>query len=185
MEERIEIQLSKNKLFLGIGGSILFVVLGIWIFSNASNFEEHTFRLLRNPIIVKGVGILGVLFFGMTGTFGLKKLFDKRAGLIIDSKGITDNSNASSIGLIEWNDISEIATKQVMSTKFILIKVTNPEAYIAKAKSKLKAKLMRSNMKMYGTPLSIASNTLKYNFEELEKLIHTQYERNKILDKNT
>ena len=27
------------------------------------------------------------------------------------------------------------------------------------------------NMKMYGTPLSITSNTLKYNFNDLEKLL--------------
>ena len=43
----------------------------------------------------------------------------------------------------------------------------------------MKAKLMRSNMKMLGTPLSITSNNLKYDFRELEKLIQTEFERNK------
>ena len=85
MKEKIEILLSKNKLFLGIGGSILFVVLGIWLFLNAGSFQEHSFRLLRNPLIIKGTGVLGVLFFGATGIFGFKKLFDKKVGLLIDS----------------------------------------------------------------------------------------------------
>ena len=120
-------------------------------------------------MVVKGVGILGILFFSATGILGFKKLFDKKVGLIIDSNGITDNSNASSVGLIEWNDITDIITKQVMSTKFLLINVANPEKYIEKAKSGMKTKLMRSNMKIYGTPLSITSNTLKYDFGELEK----------------
>jgi hypothetical protein len=94
MQEKIEIPLSKNKLFLGIGGSILFVILGVWLFTNAESFQEHSFRILRNPMIAKGVGILSILFFGATGIFGFKKLFDKKVGLTIDSNGITDNSNA-------------------------------------------------------------------------------------------
>ncbi len=66
-----------------------------------------------------------------------------------------------------------------MSTKFLLIGVENPEKYIGKAKSGIKARLMKTNMKMYGTPLSITSNTLKYDFNELEKLIQTEFEKNK------
>ena len=58
-----------------------------------------------------------------------------------------------------------------MSTKFLLIKLSNPEKYIEKAKNEMTARLMRTNIKMYGTPLSITSNTLKYDFEKLEKLI--------------
>jgi hypothetical protein len=33
---KVEIPLSKTKLLLGIVGSILFVVLGIWLFIHAS-----------------------------------------------------------------------------------------------------------------------------------------------------
>ena len=179
MKKSIEIPLSKNKLFLGIGGSILFVILGIWLFTHANEFQNLSMRLLRNPMVIKGAGVLGVLFFGGTAVYGFKKLFDKKVGLIIDSNGITDNSNASSVGLIEWNDISEIRTQQVMSTKFLLIDVLNPEKYIEKAKSGMKARLMRTNMKMYGTPLSITSNTLKYDFGELERLVQTEFEKNK------
>ena len=179
MENKIEIPLSKNKLFLGIGGSILFVILGIWLFTNSTEFQDNSIRLMRNPMVIKSVGIVGMLFFGATGIYGIRKLLDKKVGLIIDEYGITDNSNASSIGLIEWNDISEIITEQVMSTKFLLIKVENPEKYIGKAKSGMKARLMKTNMKMYGTPLSITSNTLKYEFNELEKLIQTEFENRK------
>lgn len=179
MGNRIEISLSKNKLFLGIGGSILFVILGMWLFANSTEFQDNSIRLMRNPMVIKSVGIVGMLFFGATGIYGIRKFFDKKVGLIIDEYGITDNSNASSIGLIEWNDISEIITEQVMSTKFLLIKVENPEKYIEKAKGEMKARLMKTNMKMYGTPLSITSNTLKYDFNELEKLIKTEFENSK------
>ncbi len=179
MNNKIEIQLSKNKIILLTIGSFLFVIAGIWLFANSTEFQNHSMRLMRNPMVIKSVGIIAVLFFGATGIYGIRKLFDKKVGLIIDKNGITDNSNASSIGLIEWNDISEIKTEQVMSTKFLLIGVENPEKYIGKAKSGIKARLMKTNMKMYGTPLSITSNTLKYDFNELEKLIQTEFEKNK------
>ena len=179
MNDKIEIPLSKNKIILLTLGSFLFVIAGIWIFNNTTEFQNFPIRFMRNPTVIKSVGIIGMLFFGATGIYGIRKLFDKKVGLLIDKNGITDNSNASSIGLIEWNDISGIRRKQIMSTKFLLIDILNPEKYIGKAKSGIKAKLMRANMNMYETPLSITSNTLKYDFDKLEKLIQTEFEKNK------
>lgn len=162
---KIEIPLSKTKLLFGIAGSILFVVLGFYLFTTIAE-QETKF----NPMFVKVAGLTSVLFFGAAGIYGIIKLFDKSVGLIIDEKGIIDNTNASSIGLIKWADIIEIRTKQVMSTKFLLIFTKNPEG-ILETVSGMKRKLMAGNMKMYGTPLSITSKTLKYNFSDLEKLL--------------
>ena len=178
MNNRIEIPLSKKKIILLLLAAIAFVAGGIWIATNPERFIPNIFGI-TNPEIIRIGGIVGILFFGAGGVYGFKKLFDKKVGLIIDSNGITDYSNASSIGLIEWNDISDIRTKQVMSTKFLLIDVVNPEKYIGKAKNGIQARLMKANMNMYETPLSITANTLKYDFGELEKLIQTEFERNK------
>jgi hypothetical protein len=57
-----------------------------------------------------------------------------------------------------------------MSTKFLLIFISNPDKYLDRV-SGFKRKLMKGNMKIYGTPLSITSITLKCSFNELEKLI--------------
>ncbi len=165
---KIEIPLSKTKLFLGIGGSVLFVVLGIYLFATIADNQTQF-----NATVVKVVGIASVLFFGATGIYGIKKLFDANIGLTIDENGITDNTNATSIGLISWGDILEICTVQIASTKFLLIYTTNPDKYLDKVKG-FKRKLMQGNNKMYGTPLSITSTTLKYNFNELEKLINNR-----------
>ncbi len=162
---KVEIPLSKTKLLLGIGGSILFIVVGIYLFTTLAD-EQTRF----NPILVKGVGIASILFFSVAGIYGIKKMFDNNIGLTIDDIGIIDNTNATSIGLIKWADIIEIKTEQVMSTKFLLIYTSDPNRILEKVKG-MKRKLMEGNMKMYGTPLSITSNTLKYNFNDLEKLL--------------
>ena len=184
LNKRIEIPFSKKKVTLLVIASIGFISGGIWMVINPENAGRffnpitRTFLYLNSESI-QFIGIAGVLFFGVTTIYGIKKLFDKKIGLILDSKGITDNSNTSSIGLIEWNDILGIRTKQVMSTKFLLIDTVNPEKYIGKAKNDIQSRLMKANMSMYETPLSITPNTLNYSFEKLEKLIQTEYKRNK------
>jgi len=163
---KIEIPLSKTKLLFGIAGSILFVVLGLFLFITIADQQSRF-----NQTIVKGVGIAVILFFGATGIYGVKKMFGNAIGLTIDDSGIFDNTNASSIGLIKWTDITEVKVEQVASTKILLIHITNTEIYLDKAKG-FRRKLMEGNNRMYGTPLSITSNTLKYNFGDLEELIN-------------
>jgi hypothetical protein len=162
---KIEIPLSKTKILLTIGGSILFVVLGLYFITTMADQQTRF-----NPTLVKGVGIASILFFGATGIYGIKKMFDNNVGLTVDSNGIIDNTNASSIGLVKWENITEIRTEQVMLTKFLLIFTNDPDGILEKV-SGFKRKLMAGNMKMYGTPLSITSTTLKYNFDDLEKLL--------------
>lgn len=178
--EKIEIPLSKKKLILVIGGSILFVIAGLYLFTTIAEKQTR-----YPPVFVKGVGIAGMLFFGVTGIYGTSKIFDKKIGLTIDENGITDNTNGSSIGLIKWNDILEIKTKQIASTKFLLIYVTDPEQYLEKVTG-LRRKVLEGNHNMYGTPLSITSTTLKYKFDDLEKLINERFikERSNIRHKS-
>jgi hypothetical protein len=160
-----EIPLNKSKLLLGVAGSLAFVILGFFLINNASDINS-------NPILVKGTGIAGVLFFAATGVFAISKFVDKKVGLIINEEGIIDQSSGISLGLIPWSDITKIKSAQVMSTRFLLIHVRNPEQYLAKSGG-LKKRMLMANMKMYGTPLAISSNSLKCNFAELEKLIRS------------
>lgn len=115
----------------------------------------HRICFILSPETVRIMGVLGIVLFGAAGVFGIKKLFDKKVGLIIDENGITDNSSALSIGLIEWKDINGIELTQVNSIKFLRIGFKNPEKYISKAKNGIKAKLMKINMNMYGSPIYI------------------------------
>jgi len=165
----IKIQLSKKKNLLMLLGAAIFVVLGVLFVVSPENF---TSQLHQNIALIRLVGMLSVVFFGACAIYGMIKIFDKKYGLIINREGIIDNTNASSIGLINWADILSIKTQNVMSTRFLLIFIKNPENYLNRAKG-LKRKLLYANMKMYGTPLSIISNSIKFNFDDLEDLIKT------------
>src|SRR5690554_205847 len=126
---QIKIPLSKTKILLLLFGAIGFVVLGTLFILNPTKFISP---IMRNPEIIRIAGIASVLFFGAAGVYGTRKMFDKTIGLTIDNNGIFDNTNASSVGLIKWTDITEIKTEKFASTKTLLIYTTNPDFYLDK-----------------------------------------------------
>ena len=172
---KIEIQTSKVKLILMLFGSVLFSIGGFLLAKNPENFTSFRHS---NIEFIRISGITALCFFGLILIYIILKLFDKKPGLIIDDDGITDNSSGVSVGLILWKDIVSIHTEKIQSTKFLIIRVDNPEKYIA-GSYRFKKNLLRANMKMYGTPLSISSNGLKSNFNGLEELIKTEFEKHK------
>ena len=171
----IEIPLSKTKLFFGICGSILFVGLGIFLIKVVA--AQQT---MINSTIIKGLGILSIIFFGATGSYGIRKITQRKIGLTIDETGITDNSSAVSLGLIEWQDIKSVRTAKIMTTKFLLIDTVRPKKYLVRC-NEMKLRLVKANMEMYGTPISISSNTLKISFNELEKVVQSALEKSNVL----
>ena len=123
--------------------------------------------------------MLPFFFFGVGGFFIARKIFENKAGLIIDQCGITDNSAAASVGLIEWEDIQEIKTLEIMSTKILLINTVNPEKYIGKAQNAVSRRIMKANQDMYGSPIQISPNALKISYSELHELIITELNKRK------
>ncbi len=174
MENKIEIPLSKTKIFILLIGAAAFVLAGIFFIINPGKFQGS---FLRTPEMITILGIVALVFFGGCLVFLVKKLFDKKVGLTIDDKGITDNSNGTSIGLIEWEDITGIRTLQIASTKILMLDTDKPEKYLEKAKGGLAKRAMKANHSMYGSPLSIISNSLKIKYSDLEELIFTEFEK--------
>ena len=161
------IKFSKPKIFLLTLGSVVFVCLGVWIGKSVG------LKITFDTILAQTISLITIVFFGMTAVYGLMKLFDFKPGLTINSIGILDNSSAVSGQLIKWKDIKGFDIIQVRSTKFLLIYVKNPKDYINKA-NRFKRFWMRMNDKKFRTPLSISTNSLDCNFDELIKIIDTK-----------
>jgi len=170
--QQIEIQLSKIKLLLMLVGSLTAVALGIWLAINPpTNHHYHRF----SPTTILIAGYASIIFFGIGIFVFIRKLLDKRPGLIINDLGLNDNSSGVAGGQILWSDISDISILKIHRQKFIQLKVKNPDEYINRQTNTLKRKMMEMNFKMYGSPLSITSNGLKISFDELHKLLVDKY----------
>ena len=172
---KIEIPLSKVKMLFLILASILFVALCIFILLNAENMQT---RRINDPWVISIIAFIGLLFFGTILGFIIKKMFSKKPGLIIDKEGIWDNSSGVSVGNIQWKDIIGIRKVKVSGTKFMLIDVHNPDEYISNIKGFIKRQTMKTNMKKYGTPISISAAGLKINFKKLEEVLLSELQKN-------
>jgi len=169
MMNRIEISLSKNKVILLTLGGLLFVFLGLVIIFLLSDFRWSFFEVL-----FKAIGLLGFAFGTVAVYTGLKKLLDKKPGLIIDEHGVTDNSSGSSLGFIPWDEIVAIRRISVMDIPMLAIDLENPNEHLIKAKGLYKT-LLNNNLEMYGTPMVIAGNTLKCDFKSLATLLEDSF----------
>ncbi len=173
MPEQVVIPLSKRKLALLFGGSLLFVVMGLWLLQVADE------QRLWNPLVAKGAGLAGVAFFGICFASGVWKLFDRSPGLVVDRIGLVDNSSGISAGRIPWSEITGISVTTVKplpllkAQRFLTIHVRDPQAYVARGNA-LKRMMKRANYRMFGSPIHISAVALKTSFEDLVELV-TQY----------
>lgn len=168
-----EIAQSKTKIFWILLLGIVMTSLAIWI-AFFVPFEE----IPRRAILVKAASYAGLLLFGTVTILMLKRLFSNKQGVQIFEKGFIDNSNVFNIGIISWNDVTKITTQEVMSNKFVLVHVKNPEYYMNKV-SGIKKNLLKGNFKTYGTPISVVHTSLKVSHKELYELLYTNWEKYK------
>lgn len=173
LSEEIVIELSKVKIIFLLLGAAFFIAIGVW-FLTLNTHEIEASRKFNNPMLFCVLGIVLILFFGLVSLFGLKKLFDKSPGLVINYEGILDNSSGVSVGVIPWLEVSGIGEYQVQKQKFISVLLYDPNKYVNKG-SFLKRMANRANKKMCGTPINISTNSLKICYEELLEVIQEYY----------
>ena len=81
--------------------------------------------------------------------------------------------------MVEWKDITSIDSINVSGQKLIVIKVKKPEKYVDKASNNAQKRLLRLNVKQYGTPIFITANSLQMGFEEVLTLLNTEFDKRK------
>ncbi len=170
---QIQIPLSKLKIVLMLIGALAFVLLGLWCVLEPASFTT-SYRTSTTKITIAGYA--SIIFFGICAAFLIHKLFDTKPGMIIDDKGLIDNSSGSASGYIFWNDIENISVMEIRRQKLILLHIKNPQDYISRQKSLFKRKNMALCNKMYGTPLSITANGLKITFDTLLTIIKPKFQ---------
>lgn len=173
----ISIPLSKTKIIILVTGALLFVAGGCWLVIKASAINSP---VVPNVNVIRAVGVVAILFFGLCTVYGTRKLFSHKPGFVIDDSGITDNSSGISVGAIPWNDIYNINFVMAQRQKFIMIYVKNPEEYINNQSSFIKKKMMQMNHKLYGSPLAISANSLNTSFGQLFNLLRNEFETRNI-----
>ena len=170
--DRIEIYTSRKKSFLLLLGALAFVIVSIWMFLYAEEMAED---MHRNPLLIKGISVLGILFSGPGAFIILKKLITKQLVLVIDPKGLGLNFRKSGEEYIPWEEIIDFQEIKIRQVRIIIILVKDPQRWLEKEERFFRKKLMQANMTNYGSPFNISTVGLSITHEELmERLIQSK-----------
>ena len=170
------IGLSRNKTLRLLAGSLAFVAGGSWMLHlSAADIERLPgFNL---PWLTHGLGVVLVVFFGLGMLVGLRKLLDRRPGLVLDAKGLHDNTSGVSAGLVPWSEITGFSVFQVYGQRSLIVHVSDPLKYAALGGITGRT-LRRINLKLCGSPVAITAQSLQIDFDDLIELCqgyHRQY----------
>lgn len=174
--ERIEIYSSKKKSLWLLLASIAFVAIGFWLVIEADNLTGWR---AKNPIFTRGIGIAGIVFFGLGIFVGIKRLIKSEIALIIDSEGLNVNPKKSLTEFLKWTDIKGFEEIKIQSTRIVIIGVKNPEYWLAKETNGFRRKLMQFNINNYNSPFNIASAGLDISSDRLIETLNKYFDRYK------
>lgn len=165
VDQRI-IALSKSKMALLLLGACGFVALGLWMLQLG---PEDARSMRVSLTFVRAIGLASVVFFGLCGLVGLKKMFETQPGLVLNSTGLIDNSSGVSAGLVPWTDVAGFGIFQGHNTRTLVIQVFDTDKY-ANRGNVIQRALKKANVRLCGSPVAISSNALKIDFDELLRL---------------
>jgi len=175
--EEKQINLSKRKLLLLTGGSIVFVLIGAWMLMlDVATIESY--RRFNNPTITHSIGFLSVVLFSLMAFLYYKKVSDNQPGLVFSPSGIAHNSSIFSSTFIPWTDIAGSDITKKYNQKLLMISLKQPEKYIECSNVWMKT-LNTLNQTFYGSPITILTNTLETDIHELSDTFNdyfAQYE---------
>ena len=165
--EQIYIPFSKKGYIFYFIGAMIFVVLGLvnWI-----DPERYTDIWI----------IVGVFFFGLCAAIFLWILIGKQSGITINKEGVKQEA----IGLVLWEDIVDFNLRKISagrtSSTYLIVIIKDPKNYIENfTTNKFARKIMNSNLKSYGSPISFEATSYKMNAREIHRLLIDKLERYK------
>ncbi|NDV59833.1 STM3941 family protein [Bacteroides sp. 519] len=151
-----------------------------------SNLIMMIFFMRLGYILIKSPGrivcaIIVVFSFCMVifGIIALIRLIqEKFIGFFISGDGLNDISTGHNYGVVMWRDVTRIRIMKDVENptkQYIVLKVRNPQDYIARETSHSKRRSMTLKMHYYGSPICFSNRGINCTFEELEDNVRTYY----------
>jgi hypothetical protein len=169
----LKIGINKWRLLLILLISVVFIMNGLTML-----IESNEVTVKTSPILVKLIGILSILLFGVILYIASKQLFDTELGVSLDEEGINDRSSAMAVGSVKWENITNIETKKFLWMKSLALHTNNPEKYLREA-SGVKLRVLAGNLHRTKTPVVISARNLKKKHGDFEQLVRNFWEVSK------
>lgn len=159
VSDTIEIPFNRQHLvFCLIFALPIFIGMGVW-FALFPPKVSVPFPL--EPSMVRALGAITVVFFGLCAVPLVRQLRSKGPGLVLTPEGFTDYSTNMPTGLVvSWSEVAVIKTDEVARQPFLSVFLHDPAAVIARHPSAFGRRLMTTGLNTSGTPIQIALGAL-------------------------
>lgn len=157
-----EISKSEGKVFYYVAAAFVFALASLYMIKGG----------------YKTIGNIFLLSFAVASAVALKMVLFKKIVLTINDKFIMINSIIGTSEQVLWEDIVDFNEVRDKRNHYIAVMVKNPEEVLELQQNKLAYKLMRHNIKIYGTPFLIQTDTLNAHRKEIMELLkkyHNEY----------
>ena len=163
-QNELRIPASRLKLVGTLLGALAFVGLGVLMMITES----------RRGLFAKLIGLVVVGFFGAIVVSVMKHLLFLGPAVIINSKGIVDNSSGVSVGFIAWDEIEEIREYKFQNQTFLGITLKDVNKVVAR-QPKWKRSVIRANLKLGAAPVNIPQSVLGVKVSDLVREIQDRF----------
>ena len=157
MENMSELVIDSSKsvvLLITIAAlGTIFFVIGLASFSIADYSKVPQWNS-ETLVLVVSTAICSLLAYGVFS--GVERMNSKEPAILLNSKGLFDNSSLWPQGFIPWTDIVKFSIdSKEKGPRCVFVHVKNPEEYIAKG-NYLERLASRSTFEKFGTPIGIS-----------------------------
>ncbi len=163
-QDELVIPASRVKLIALAFGAGVFVIMGAWMLSVASD-EGPRFT---------AYGLAAVVFFGLCGLYAVRRLVRPEPAVIINRDGIVDNASALGVGLIRWNEIVRLREYRFKNQTFLGILPTDLDRLLAQ-QSAFKRTAIRANVALGADPINIPQVVLPMRVADLLREIEQRF----------
>lgn len=137
------------------------------------------FAIISVYFLKSGYKIVGNIFlagFAGAALIALKMVLFKKLILAINNKFILITPLVGAPVQILWEDITGFNEIRDKRNHYIAVMINNPEGVLEIQTSKLIYKVMHHNIKLYGTPYIVQTDTLNAHRREILNLLHKFHE---------
>ena len=157
-----EIAKSEGKVFYYVAAAFVFALASLYMMKGGYNIVSNIF----------------LLSFALSSAVALKMVLFKKVVLTINDKFLIITSMIGTSEQVLWEDITGFSEVRDKRNHYITVMVKDPEEILELQQNKLTYKLMRHNIKLYGTPFLIQTDNLNAHRKEIMKLLkrfHDEY----------
>lgn len=133
------------------------------------------FAFISVYFLKNGYQIIGNIFlagFAGAALIALKMVLFKKTVITVNDKFIVVTPLVGTADQVLWEDITGFEEIRDKRNHYIAVMVNDPENILEMQTNKLAYKIMHHNIKLYGTPYIIQTDTLSAHRREILKLLH-------------